>query len=92
MNQSAFNNDPSYQITCYMDNEAAALERLCQVIRIRGFKVEKMNVELREYTQLCIQLTLRGQRAIDMLQSQLEKLHTVNRVVTEEHQQARQTA
>jgi acetolactate synthase II small subunit len=56
--------------------EPAALERLCQVIRIRGFRVASMAVEsVGEH--LDIRLTLEGARPIAMLQSQLEKLHTV---------------
>ncbi|WP_141737088.1 acetolactate synthase 2 catalytic subunit [Marinobacter sp. X15-166B] len=92
MSPTAIAKDPSYQITCYMANEAAALERLCQVIRIRGFRVETMQVAPCAPDQLRIQLTLRGARAIDMLQSQLEKLHTVARVVTEAPQHALLTA
>jgi len=32
---------PSYTIHCRMNQEAAALERLCQVVRIRGFPVNQ---------------------------------------------------
>ncbi len=92
MNRSLVKADPSYQITCYMDNEAAALERLCRVIRVRGFRVETMNVELCEHNQLCIQVLLRGERAIGMLRSQLEKLHTVTHVIAEQQLRSRQTA
>ena len=28
---------PSYTLNCRMNQEAAALERLCQVVRVRGF-------------------------------------------------------
>ncbi len=75
---------PSYTITCRMNHEAAALERLCQVVRIRGFRIAKMavessvesSVESAEET-LAIALTIQGSRPVAMLQSQLEKLHTV---------------
>ncbi|WP_150912753.1 ACT domain-containing protein [Marinobacter halotolerans] len=66
----------SHTLNCRMDSEAAALERLCQVIRIRGFRIARMAVES-VGDQLDIELTLEGTRPIGMLQSQLEKLHTV---------------
>ncbi|AZT83297.1 acetolactate synthase [Marinobacter sp. NP-4(2019)] len=67
---------PSYTLNCRMTREAAALERLCQVIRIRGFRIARMAVES-SGEHLDIALTLEGARPIAMLQSQLEKLHTV---------------
>lgn len=74
---------PSYTITRRMKHEAAALERLCQVVRIRGFRIATMAVESvltanggAEET-LEIALTIQGARPVAMLQSQLEKLHTV---------------
>jgi len=67
---------PSHTLNCRMAFEPAALERLCQVVRIRGFRVASMAVEsMGEHID--IQLTLEGTRPIAMLQSQLEKLHTV---------------
>lgn len=67
---------PSYTLNCRMAQETAALERLCQVVRIRGFRIARMAVESAE-EHLDIALTLEGTRPIAMLQSQLEKLHTV---------------
>ncbi|MGM0570551.1 ACT domain-containing protein [Marinobacter sp.] len=67
---------PSYQIHCRMIPEAAALERLCQVVRVRGFRIERMAME-HVGDSLDIALTLEGARPIGMLQSQLEKLQTV---------------
>ena len=75
---------PSYTLTCRMSHEAAALERLCQVVRIRGFRIAKMAVEsVLEGTDeaLDIALTIHGARSVAMLQSQLEKLHTVAEVI-----------
>ncbi|MGO2134997.1 ACT domain-containing protein [Marinobacter sp.] len=75
---------PSYTLTCRMSHESAALERLCQVIRIRGFRIAKMAVEnVLEGTDeaLDIALTIHGARSVAMLQSQLEKLHTVAEVI-----------
>jgi acetolactate synthase II small subunit len=70
---------PSYTLNCRMASEPAALERLCQVVRIRGFRVASMAVES-VGDHLDINLTLEGRRPIAMLQSQLEKLHTVMEV------------
>ncbi len=73
---------PSYSLTCRMSQEAAALERLCQVVRIRGFKIARMAVESAG-EHLDIALTLEGTRPIAMLQAQLLKLHTVAEVALE---------
>lgn len=73
---------PSYTLNCRMIQEAAALERLCQVVRIRGFRIARMAVESAE-EHFNIALTLEGARPIAMLQSQLEKLHTVAEVALE---------
>lgn len=67
---------PRYQIHCRMSPEAAALERLCQVVRVRGFRIASMAME-QAGDSLDIDLTLEGTRPIGMLQSQLEKLQTV---------------
>ncbi|MGP4843922.1 ACT domain-containing protein [Marinobacter sp. 1Y8] len=69
----------SHRMQCRMDAEPAALERLCQVVRIRGFTIDQMQVQMGQ-DFLEIELTVKGQRAIQMLASQLEKLHTVTRL------------
>lgn len=74
---------PSHMITCRMKHEAAALERLCQVVRIRGFRIATMAVEsVLEGAEETLEfaLTIQGARSVAMLQSQLEKLHTVAEV------------
>ncbi|WP_148863643.1 ACT domain-containing protein [Marinobacter fonticola] len=65
-----------HTLACRMSAEAAAIERLCQVTRIRGFRIEQMQVQTSD-DGLEISMTLSGERSIDMLRSQLEKLHTV---------------
>ncbi len=70
----------SYTLNCRMSHEAAALERLCQVVRVRGFRIARMAVES-SGGHFEIALTLEGSRPIAMLQSQLLKLHTVAEVV-----------
>ncbi len=74
---------PSYTLNCRMTRETAALERLCQVVRIRGFRIARMAVETTG-DHLDIALTLEGTRPIAMLQSQLLKLHTVADVCHEQ--------
>jgi len=74
---------PSYTLNCRMNQEAAALERLCQVVRVRGFRISRMSMEAAE-DHLDIALTLSGSRPIAMLRSQLEKLHTVVDVALQE--------
>lgn len=69
-----------YQIECQMTSEPAALERLCQVVRVRGFEVTDVSASLRQ-AQWHISLTVRSSRSVEMLRKQLEKLHTVERVV-----------
>ncbi|MGO1232488.1 MAG: ACT domain-containing protein [Marinobacter sp.] len=83
MNRPSEASMPRYTLNCRMTHEAAALERLCQVVRIRGFRVARMAVES-VGEQLDIALTLEGSRPIAMLQSQLEKLHTVANVAVQE--------
>ncbi|WP_349557691.1 ACT domain-containing protein [Marinobacter sp. NFXS9] len=66
----------THTLSCRMQPEPAALERLCQVARIRGFRIEEMQVRT-DAEGLAIDMVLSGQRSIDMLRRQIEKLHTV---------------
>ncbi len=79
MNPTNENTAPSYTLNCRMVQESAAIERLCQVVRIRGFRIASMAVETAG-DHFDIALTLEGKRPITMLQSQLEKLQTVAEV------------
>ena len=82
MNPNQENAAPSYTLNCRMAQEAAAIERLCQVVRIRGFRIASMAVETAG-DHFDINLALEGSRPVAMLQSQLEKLHTVAEVVVQ---------
>ncbi|MFE8070986.1 ACT domain-containing protein [Marinobacteraceae bacterium S3BR75-40.1] len=73
----------SYAIDCRMDPEPAALERLCQVVRIRGFRIEQLAAQ-REGEALSIHLEVSGERSLGMLITQLEKLHTVYAVTADD--------
>jgi len=75
---------------CRMQSEPASLERLCRVVRVRGFRIAGMSVEC-SGEHFDIALTLEGSRPISMLQSQLLKLHKVAEVVLGA-QQARSVA
>ncbi|MDP4548583.1 ACT domain-containing protein [Marinobacter sp. MDS2] len=73
---------PSYHLNCRMQSEAAALERLCQVVRVRGFRISQMSMNSGN-EHLEIALTLEGSRPIAMLRAQLEKLHTVEEILVQ---------
>lgn len=81
----------SHRMHCQMEAEPAALERLCQVVRIRGFAIDQMQVQMGQ-GMLEIELTVKGQRAIQMLASQLEKLQTVSSLILGEPVQGKCSA
>ncbi len=61
-----------------MQAEAATMERLCQVIRVRGF--ELLNMQASQHKGLWdINVTIRGERPLPMLRAQVDKLHGVRR-------------
>lgn len=72
----------THTLTCRMQAEPAALERLCQVTRIRGFRIDQMQVTS-DSDELEIRMVLSGERSIDMLRTQLEKLHSVRALLDE---------
>ncbi|MGM0953621.1 MAG: ACT domain-containing protein [Pseudomonadota bacterium] len=83
MNPTSETAAQSYTLNCRMAQEAAAIERLCQVVRIRGFRIASMAVETAG-DHFEITLTLEGSRPVAMLQSQLEKLQTVVEVAVKQ--------
>lgn len=62
-----------------MQAESAALERLCQVIRVRGFELLEIAAR-RDGDLWVIDLLVQGRRTVTMLRAQLEKLHAVVQV------------
>lgn len=66
----------AYQLQVQMAPEPAALERLCQVIRIRGFELSAFSAERTE-SGWSIGFTVHGTRPLATLQSQIDKLHCV---------------
>ena len=77
---SSTTNPNRHVLHCRMQSGPAGLERLCRVVRVRGFRIAGMSVEC-SGEHFDIALTLEGSRPISMLQSQLLKLHTVGEVV-----------
>ncbi|PVY75784.1 acetolactate synthase small subunit [Tamilnaduibacter salinus] len=80
-----------HRFHCIMQDEPAAMERLCQVVRVRGFRLEALAMG-RDAGRLTLAFTATGQRSPAMLQSQLEKLISVESVTCAPPESARQTA
>lgn len=70
----------TYTFACWIDPEPVGLERLFQVVRTRGFTVERVWAE-HDGRDLQVHITVSGTRSGAMLQSQLEKLYSVQRVL-----------
>lgn len=69
----------AHLVHCRMQAEEAAMERLLQVVRIRGFQLRGLQLE-RDEDGYRIALTLAGERPIDFLLPQLRKLHSIRSV------------
>lgn len=77
MNQA--NSNPM-TIQCNVKNTPAILERLLRTIRVRGFTLG--NLEMKVNNQdMDIRINLMGERNLNMLINQLEKLVDVNHVL-----------
>lgn len=83
--------DHQYRFHCIMQDEPAAMERLCQVVRVRGFRLEALSMG-RNDRRLTLAFTATGRRSPAMLQSQIEKLISVESVTCGAPESARQTA
>lgn len=68
-----------HRLICRLRCEPVGLERLLQVVRRRGFGIERVNAE-HDAGQLCVDLTVSGARSIETLRGHLVKLHTVQSV------------
>lgn len=68
-----------HRFTCRLDFEPAGLERLFQVVRRRGFRIERVNAE-HDADGLHVDLTVSGTRSPETLRAHLEKLHRVRSV------------
>ena len=62
-------------------NTLEILERVLRVIRHRGFRISRMNSEqMNDCNNIKITVTVSGERGIDLLYKQLEKLFDVSKV------------
>ena len=69
------------------NNEATTLEQLLRVVRFRGFKVDKMSMNILPQDQtLNIQMSVKSKRPIHLLENQLIKLMDINKVYVEKAQ------
>ncbi len=71
-------------------NEPAIMEQLLRVVRFRGFKVDKISMNILPQEQaLDIQVSVQSQRPIQLLENQLRKLIDVNQVLVEQAEAVR---
>lgn len=68
-----------HRFTCRLDFEPAGLERLLQVVRRRGFVVERLHAE-HDAEGLHVDLTVSGDRSPETLRAQIDRIHTVRSV------------
>ncbi|MCW8875765.1 MAG: acetolactate synthase 2 small subunit [Kangiellaceae bacterium] len=66
------------------NNEPATMEQLLRVVRFRGFKVDKISMNILPQEQVMdIQVSVKSKRPIHLLENQLKKLVDVNQVFIE---------
>lgn len=68
-----------HRLICRLDFEPAGLERLFQVVRRRGFVIERVSAE-HDAEGLYVDLTVSGPRSPETLRAHLEKIHVVRSV------------
>lgn len=64
---------------CRLAFEPAGLERLLQVVRRRGFAIERVNAE-HTAEGLLVDLTVSGCRSAETLRAHMQKIHTMRSV------------
>lgn len=69
----------NYQLKIQANKRPETLERVLRVIRHRGFDVVTLNVESNDHT-IEFDVTVKSERAIDLLKNQLVKLVDVTSV------------
>lgn len=65
----------NYQLELQMNNQPAALERVLQTTRYRGFELHDLNMQLIDQNSLRLLMTVSGQYPINILTTQLNKLY-----------------
>lgn len=73
------------ELHCTIADQPAALERLLQTVRIRGFHVQNMDVNKQAHI-LKVRLTVVGARSPDLLMRSLERQHDVESIFYETKQ------
>ena len=70
-----------HEVVIEATNTLEILERVLRVIRHRGFRISRMNSEqMNDCNSIKITVTVSGERGIDLLYKQLEKLFDVSKV------------
>ncbi|AQS38269.1 acetolactate synthase, small subunit [Shewanella psychrophila] len=67
----------SYQLSLTLMQQPEVLERVLRVVRHRGFKVTKMNMQLEGDQSVQLAMQVESERAIELLTNQLDKLFDV---------------
>ena len=65
-----------YTFDLIAQHRPEVLERVLRVIRLRGFTVTNMDMSLVD-TQVQLKITVKSDRTLDLLVSQLEKIYDV---------------
>lgn len=74
-----------HMLTIKANNQPTTLEQLLRVVRFRGFKVDRISMNIQPQTQaLDIQVYVKSRRPIHLLENQLMKLVDVNQVSVEQ--------
>lgn len=63
-----------YTLTLTLAQRPEVLERVLRVVRHRGFKVTRMNMQLEDCKTASLDMAVESERAIELLTNQLEKL------------------
>ncbi|NRB22974.1 acetolactate synthase 2 small subunit [Shewanella sp.] len=64
----------SYQLSLTLVQQPEVLERVLRVVRHRGFKVTKMDMQLAGEHNVRLTMHVESERAIELLTNQLDKL------------------
>ncbi|WP_369814944.1 acetolactate synthase 2 small subunit [Moritella sp. JT01] len=70
-----------HEVVIEATNTLEILERVLRVIRHRGFRISSMNsVQMNDCNSIKITVTVSGERGIDLLYKQLNKLFDVSKL------------
>jgi len=83
-----------YTLTLTLAQRPEVLERVLRVVRHRGFKVSKMNMQSEDSNTARLDMVVESERAIELLTNQLDKLIDVIecQVLTEQPINAKKVA